>query len=653
MPTPEPEVHRNELMIAPGVTDWYQYYYRGAFFNAGLDTFTQPPAQPQTAFTKLVNVLPPVTGTLERRWGWVNFANIGVSARAITQYLDPVQAKQYWIVSATNAVVLLDGNGSIQATLTGASGKYMRWAVSRGRLLVTDGHPNSPKGYHWIGDSTVGPVVWGLPEPDSPPTPLASGAGNIKLQIGRTYAVAVVETLTNTVSHISPLSPSTGPLDNEKVDVTIPPIPPLDTAGTQSDHIGRWLLATADGNDPTTMYLLAELTPEKGYVYPGQSGTLVYTDNTPDEELLTKPVVIEFDTVGNPHGILFNFPPPAGLNLIIQHNGRIWGAKDTLLHYSKSIDEVVTGSGNITSAWEAAWPPANTIDISTGGDIIRALISYNGVLYIGTRQRIYAILGNNPSNFTAPQLVFQDAGILSQEAIAPVFIQGQPIGYIWITPDLRVLLSNFNTYTEIGKPIFNELKLAEANKNQFTVSYFGRGPYDVCIINLGNNRQLVFDLRNHKWLEWQLPTNVNVNAIGYGITTGGDPKLLVAHGSSLISFDPSSTTDIGSPIQVTLESAWLDFGDSTLRKIFNEVEFTTNDPSLQFTLEGASLKDGFSVIHPIVTNKIPVLGPLGTYKVFLAASTMRDQFYRYRIVSNTGSPVLRAIRFEVVPINRV
>jgi hypothetical protein len=642
-----PAPDRNEFVIIPQ-TDTYQYYLRTSFYDAGLDTFTRAPIQPQSAFTKLLNVQPPARGVLERRWGYGSFTTTTVTAALVQgDYYSTGTHTRYWIVSGysgqTPRLDLITENGGVAASFIGG-GTVPRWAVSRGRIFVTDAYNEQTK---WVGDPNIGPVPWGMPAPTQEPSIMTQSGGNIKLSVGRRYAVVFVEELTNTVSDISPLSPSTGPLDNHQVEITIPLVPPITRRTTlQLDHLARYILATADGGDPTTLYLLAKIQ---------DNTTTTYIDNMPDSELLSQPVYLEYDQFGNPHGVLFNSPPPGGMYFPIHHNGRIFGSYGPFLVYSKSLDEVTTSSGLITSSYEDAFPAANILDVSTGGDIVRALISYNGVLYIGTHQNIYALYGDSPSNFSAPQVLFKDVGVISQDVAKLVFIEGQPAGFIWITPDFRVIQSDFNDYVEIGKPIYPLLRdNAPPNPDVITATYVGNGPYDLYVINIPHPRpmQLVYDLRARRWFHWEI--SGGFDSVNYGITKAGEPVFLGARGGQLFKIGPQFTSDNGASIPVTIESVWLHFGDPSSRKIFNEIDISTADPNLTFELEGVDTATGFDDVHAIVPPTTPQLGPFSTYKVFVSRYRMRDHFYRYRIVSNSTAPiVLAAIRMEVVPINRL
>src|SRR5262249_25393611 len=145
------------------------------------------------------------------------------------------------------------------------------------------------------------------------------------------------------------------------------------------------LLATADGNDETTLYLLGKVP----------NGTTTFNDTIPDSlsssytsgpTLLTQPLYQDTDAFGNLHGLANNLPPPIGLNYIINHKGRIYGAVGRTLYYSKNLDDVTTADGLITCKWEEAWPSINQFDISQQAETIRGLLSDGETLWIGTER---------------------------------------------------------------------------------------------------------------------------------------------------------------------------------------------------------------------------------------------------------------------------
>jgi hypothetical protein len=48
-------------------------YTRTSFRVAGIDVFTQPPAQNEDTFMQALNILPPMTGVFMRRWAYGTF----------------------------------------------------------------------------------------------------------------------------------------------------------------------------------------------------------------------------------------------------------------------------------------------------------------------------------------------------------------------------------------------------------------------------------------------------------------------------------------------------------------------------------------------------------------------------------------------------
>src|SRR5882757_5022333 len=54
-------------------------YIRPSFRAAGQDSFADPPSQSEDMFESLLNVMPPMQGDLDRRWGYQLF-NVGVGA---------------------------------------------------------------------------------------------------------------------------------------------------------------------------------------------------------------------------------------------------------------------------------------------------------------------------------------------------------------------------------------------------------------------------------------------------------------------------------------------------------------------------------------------------------------------------------------------
>jgi len=47
---------------------------RQRWYSAGIDNYTNPPVQNEDLMVQLLNVLPPLQGTLNRRWGYTTFS---------------------------------------------------------------------------------------------------------------------------------------------------------------------------------------------------------------------------------------------------------------------------------------------------------------------------------------------------------------------------------------------------------------------------------------------------------------------------------------------------------------------------------------------------------------------------------------------------
>ena len=67
---PDAQQHPQKLGASPYIFDRLVYrYYRNVWMNAGVDNYTQPPAQNPDMFELLTNILPPAENVLLRRFG--------------------------------------------------------------------------------------------------------------------------------------------------------------------------------------------------------------------------------------------------------------------------------------------------------------------------------------------------------------------------------------------------------------------------------------------------------------------------------------------------------------------------------------------------------------------------------------------------------
>ena len=320
-------------------------------------------------------------------------------------------------------------------------------------------------------------------------------AGSVTLLGGRTYFVIPYSTITGVFGDVGSASASTGALTSKDIPLTaivVPTDPQLDR---------KKIAATADGGDESVLYELADL--------PASATT--FTDNVPEATLLEGNILQETDDEGIDHGCALNFPPPDA-TLFCKHLGRLYALKGSTLYFSKNLDELTTSTGLICGRYEEAWPGDYQLDISEGSETGSDLFSDGTLLYIVTERHIRRLAGNGPLNFSAPEIQFNEVGVLSPEVRKIVFVEGQPIGAMWLTPDFKIMGSDFNTYDNIGRPIQDLLNtINRAAKDKCHAAFFGSGAYSMYLLAIptGLNTECdtvcVFDLVNKRWHIWRFP----------------------------------------------------------------------------------------------------------------------------------------------------
>lgn len=478
----------------------------------------------------------------------------------------------------------------------------------------------------------------------------AIGGGSITLVIGRKYCFAFRNSITGHISDISPLSNSTG----AQTAKNIPLSGIIASTDTQVDR--KLVLATSDGGDPSTLYLLSDI----------DNTVTTLTDDVPETDLLLRAIYLQTDAEGNEHGITDNTPPPI-ITLPTKHRGRLYGINGQNVYFSKSLDDVTTSTGTITSRYEEAWPAFNFFDVSSGAETPRALLSDGEILYIGTERAIHRHFGSGPADFLDPEILFNEVGVLNQEVWQTVFVEGAPIGTMWLTPDNRVIGSDFNSYKDIGIQIQKTI-LDTINQTVATTvaraAFYSRGGYDLYILavptgtNTSNDTLCVYNLRSRKWVIWKLTDSVS-SMLHVVSSTGVGNLLFGANGNQKIyNIDSTVFQDRTSDTPVTFtaraRTVWLNKGDPKLRKLLNEFEAISADPNLQVTIEGASTADEFNTPSTIKSLQYLTNSPFGDKKLYLAGSTTKDRFYRYTFTSiGTNSAFLNGYSIEVVPLHRL
>lgn len=474
----------------------------------------------------------------------------------------------------------------------------------------------------------------------------ATAAGDITLIDGRVYYAVFSNSLTPHYSDLTPPSNSTGPLTTEDQPISNIPV----SVDPQVDTVV--LLATADAGDATRLYLLASLP----------NGTTTYTDTMDELTLLTQPVYLSTDLSGEEFGVTGNNPPPVGALYPTKHRGRIYLLNGPTLHWSKALEDITTDTSLIAGRWEESFPGENSTDISDTTEAGRGMLSDGINLYIGTEFKIRRLNGDAPF-LESPDIVHNEVGIMNQDVWRITYLEGTPVGAMWLTPDLRVISSDFNTYKDIGSSIDGTLASinTEAVKEKAYATFYANATLDLYILAIPtgasavNNTLCVFNLRSQKWFTWTFTDDVS--ALFYHILRTGVPQLLIAsEADPIYQLSMSATQDRvnNTPVAfpVVAKTSWLDLSDPLLRKSLNEIEVITGDPFLTILTEGATTLSDFAAPHTVATRLVK-LSPRGEYKIYLAGSTSRDRFYRLTFISTgVAQTILSSYTVESVPVNR-
>ena len=482
-----------------------------------------------------------------------------------------------------------------------------------------------------------GPMTLGAP----------SGTG-ITVNSGRVYTYVFQNSSTGHYTDIGTFTASTGPLANQGQPISGIPV----HNDSQVDKVN--ILATADGGDETRLYLVAQLA----------NGTTTYTDTMAEATLLAQPVLLSTDATGTEFGVTFNAPPPAGFLFPTKHRGRIYMVKGPTLVWSKSITDVTTDTSFIAGRWEEAFPPQNSLDISELAETVQGMLTDGINLYMGTEFKIRRLQGDAPF-IDPPDVVHNEVGILNQDVWKICFMGGTPVGALWLTPDQRVIRSDFNTYSDVGTTVqatLNSINFTVA-KQTAVASFYSLGPFDLYILAIPtggstvNNTLLVYNLQTGVWVTWTLTDTVS--QLLFHIQVTGAPELVIATNTGkLYTLTPNAYLDRLNDTPVSynalVQTSWLDLKDPTIRKALNMIEVLTSDTTMTVTVEGADNSQDFVAPDTVVANAPLVLGPRGMYTIFLAGSPSSQRYYRFTFTSPTAATnVLEGYDIDVAPWSRI
>jgi hypothetical protein len=284
----------------------------------------------------------------------------------------------------------------------------------------------------------VQPLNWINEGPLPPITPVA-GAILATTDQGWLYWIALVNTLDNTVSNLSPVSLGTGPVNGNPVILPGSGIN-LSTLDPQVDYVA--IFRTTDGG--ATPLLVSGLgnsywtLPLTTYLQDG------FTDSTADVDL---DELIQGADAGE------NTPPTPGAVNVSYHLGRLWYSVGTIVYYTSGAN-APSGNGNGTSPLNFDVLPSR---------VVRLVPTAIGML-VFTISDIYIIAGNgtanNPILPAIPYLT--GVGLANYNALD---INGSIIGFF--TTDKQFLIFDPSAgLSYAGSPIGDQFRLNNGKPGQ-------------------------------------------------------------------------------------------------------------------------------------------------------------------------------------------
>lgn len=455
------------------------------------------------------------------------------------------------------------------------------------------------------------------------------------------------------------------------------------------------VLATSDGGSLESLYEV-QMVPTSSFTASGSSSVYSFYDTMPDSytdsyltgnTLLDANLWVEPDGSGGTVGIAGNSPPPIVLFYPVAHQGRLFGTDGKSVFYSKSLDEVTTSTGLITSKWEEAWPGTYVLPIALDNEVITAMKSDGQVLHVGTDKAIYSVYGTDPSSFSVPATQFAQTGILSNDLFTVIYNQGQPAGFMWMTPDYKIIYSDFNTYQDIGTQIYPLISNWDTSFTQGAkMSSITYGPYNFVFFSYktasGTPQILVYETSLRSWYRWTTPAwgtnNTLLLAFVYQSPVTGNKFLYFTSSSapftypgtsfatgyqwSIFKFDPTQTQDNVNgvtSIPWNVQTTWQSLGDSFAFKVLNEMEIISDEAALvKLSIYGANTQNNFDSPFVICSNKTFAQGPLNPFKSYLAGLTSPAKFYSFQFsnpstTSGTATEVLTSFTLETFPMARI
>ena len=489
-----------ESIVRPGFDNPRALVFeRASFWDATVDGYTKPPGQNPDYFTTLEDVEPVTDNVLNRRRGYVLLSNPTCAARGMFEAyfsngrhrLILTSADRTGASSKDNQIVAINANGdrfpAAGTILTPAATAVTPYvAVSRDFAYICDGVSGDLK--KWDSDDTLaaGSVTdWGMSASGAVFTATPAGGGSINLEVGRRYLVAFLYTVTGetclydissggTDEQHTTDSVNTGPQTNlTSVGLASLPLYTIGSSGFVAANMHRVILATSDGGPLDTLYEIGRIT---------NNTTTTFTDDYTEEAVLASPVWAELTLDGAEVGIYDNTRPSTTIptaTIVIPHRGRLFAITEQFLFWSKNLEESTSSTNTLTGRFESSWPAANQLPVATASEFGRGLFSDGARLYIATDRSI-RYCDDWAGTLSPPQTLFNEVGLMRQHTWKAVAHEGKQTGAIWLTPDRRVVASDFNTYGDIGRPIqeiLNDINIARARVCAHA-TFVSDGPYE-------------------------------------------------------------------------------------------------------------------------------------------------------------------------------
>jgi len=275
------------------------------------------------------------------------------------------------------------------------------------------------------------PLIWINQGPSSSPPPGSLSTFNGGWQ----YAIALVNTLDNTVSNAGPLSAATGNHIGF-AGVTFAPGAGLDPSmiDPQADFVA--IFRTTDGQ--STPFLIPGPGDETYTVPLSTYLTSGYVDTTPDtglNNLISAPLEGE------------NTPPASGAINLAYHLNRIWYSIGNIVYWTAGPDTPVGNGVNGT-------PPLN---FDTFPSLVKRLVPTTSGLMVFTVSDVYLIQGSGTSTspITSGIPIMQGVGLLSYNALD---INGSIIGF-FTTDSQFCIIDPAAGITYAAFPIGDQIRL--------------------------------------------------------------------------------------------------------------------------------------------------------------------------------------------------